>query len=382
MPGSLADVSVPYHRLFRVHPRFRWWRPLVALALLLGFWVVSQVVITGVLLAIVLPTQGAEGALDFTNALANDPLDPSNPGVLALTLVSLIVLLPATWFAVKIARLGPIGQLSSVRLRIRWGWMGRLLLPLLVLAVLTVGVQAVGIPGLIDGYFRWQDGRFVADPGVGVATVDTRGIVIAIVMVVVLVPFQAAAEEYIFRGFTIQTVGSWVRSPIPGLFVSTAVFAAAHVPNGYNVWAILDVGSFGFIAALLVWRTGGLEAGILAHALNNVGIFVLQAPGWTKIDPSSGEETPVQLAYTVITLGIYALLVELMAKRGLDRRRPGTEFPRFRGLVPAWAARAVDGWSGTPSLSGSASGVPVAGSDGLEALHTPATQPPSVGGRP
>jgi uncharacterized protein len=349
--GTLRSVSVPYHRLFRVHPRYRWWRPLLAFVLMLGFWLVTQLIIGVVAIVIAARAGGTTGLEEFTHALSSDALDSSKPAVLAVSLVSLVVLLPSMMFAARIAGLGPVGQLSSVRFRVRWGWMARCLGPLLVLAIITVGLQAVGLPGVFQGYFRWHDGGFEPNtPMVGHATVGGTTMIVAIVMVIVLVPFQAAAEEYIFRGFITQTVGGWIPwrrvGLVAGWFISTIFFAWAHVPNGYNAWAILDVGSFGFISALLLWRTGGLEAGILAHALNNVGIFVLQAPGWSAINPNDGNESPFQLGITIVTLGVYALLVELSARRsGLVRRRPGSEAVRTRGTAPAWTSRPVDdGW--------------------------------------
>ncbi|WP_066522502.1 CPBP family intramembrane glutamic endopeptidase [Curtobacterium ammoniigenes] len=337
-------MSVAYHRLFRVHPRYRWWRPLVALAIMLGFWLATQIVIAVVLLLIEFSIGGADAARSFTTRLAKDPLDPSHPAVLALTLVSLAVLLPAMMVAVRLAGLGPIGQLSSVAFRIRWRWLARCLLPLAALAVLTVGVQAVGIPGVMSGYFVVRHGAFVPNMAeIGHPTVSATTTIVAIVMVIVLVPLQAAAEEYMFRGFVQQTVGSWVRNPIVAFVASTVCFGAAHVPNGYDPIAILDVASFGFVAALLTWRTGGLEAGILAHALNNVGIFVLQAPGWSKINPNDGHESVLQLGITVVTLFVYAFLVEISARRaGLIRRRPGREAPRLRHRAPSWVAAGAD----------------------------------------
>jgi membrane protease YdiL (CAAX protease family) len=364
-------VSVPYQRLLRVHPRYRWWRPFVALALLLGFWLVTQILISVIAIVIVIASGGAGGAESFLTELQKDPLSSAHPASLAITLVSLVVLLPAIMVSVRLARLGPIGQLSSVRFRIRWGWMARCLLPLFVLLLLMVGIQGFA-PG---GMFVIGAHGITASPSIGHPTVSTVTMWIGIAMSIVLVPFQAAAEEFIFRGFVMQAVGSWIRWrwPVVPVLVSTFFFAIAHVPNGYNAWAIVDVGSFGCIAALLVWRTGGLEAGILAHALNNTVIFVLQAPGWSKLDTSGGNENWTGPAVTILTLGIYALLVELLAKRvGLDRTRPGREVPRFSGEAPAWAGSDTAGWTGAPALVGEASGV----------LHSAMLDDDAVGGRP
>lgn len=389
-------MSVPYHRLFRVHPRYRWWRPLVALAIFLGFYLVSQVLIAVGFFVPILVHSGVEGLQDFATTLQDDALSSSDPLVLGLTLASLVLLLPAIMWAVKLARLGPFGQLSSVRLRIRWGWMARCLLPLLVLAVLMVGIQA----------FLGSDAIYVIDgsgvhpntAAIGQSTVRVETLVIVLVMVIVLVPFQAAAEEYIFRGFLLQTIGGWIRNPIPAIVVSTVCFAVLHVPNGYNIWGILDVGSFGAIAAILVWRTGGLEAGILAHALNNIVIFVLQAPGWSKIDPDP-QGTWVGWLVTLITMGAYWGMVEFMMRGGrLERRRRGTEAPRYRGAPPAWAGTTArpedpaDGWEGVPALATAApvaagtAGTPADSSpSGIHSPgspHSPTPEDGPVGGRP
>jgi uncharacterized protein len=362
-------VSVPYHRLLRVHPRYRWWRPLVAMAIFLGFWGATQVVIGIVVVVLAISTGGATGAESFVKDLTDDPLASAHPLALGMTLVSLVVLLPLINVSMRLSGLGPFGQLSSVRFRLRWGWMAWCLLPLLVLLIMMVGIQGFA-PG--GGMYVFGPHGIEPSPAIGHPTVSTTTMWIGIVLSVCLVPFQAAAEEYIFRGFVMQMVGSWIRWrwPLVPVLISTVAFASAHVANGYNAWAILDVASFGCIAAILAWRTGGLEAGILAHALNNTVIFVLQAPGWSKIDAGGGDETWTGPAITILTLGIYALLVELLAKRlRLDRTRPGSEVPRFAGPAPAWAGSDADGWSGTPALVGAASGV----------VHSDAD---AVGGRP
>ena len=95
-------------------------------------------------------------------------------------------------------------------------------------------------------------------------------------IILLLTPFQAAAEEYVFRGFFAQILGSWVRFAPVAIIVPTALFAASHA---YDVAGIASVAIFGFGAAFVVWRTGGLEAGITYHALNNIAAFLFLATG-------------------------------------------------------------------------------------------------------
>lgn len=314
----------------------------MALAFLAGWYLLSQIVIVFAFIIPIGRTGGVDAVMDFQRKLANAALDPTDPLVMSVSLVSLVVLLPGILLAVKVARIGPAGILSSVRFRVRWAWTAWCLLPTLVIAAIMFAVQT-GLfwrGGMItlDGGFRWNHAA------IGQSTVSADTLTLTIVLVLLLVPFQGAAEEYIFRGFLMQTIGSWIPWRVVGTIVavavSTVVFALLHIPNGYNVWGILDVGSFGLVAAVIVLRTGGLEATVLQHAFNNILIFVLQAPGWSRIDLGSSDANGTVGGW-LVTLGtslLYWGMVELLAWwRGLDRRFAGEQAPRFRGVAPAWA---------------------------------------------
>ncbi len=93
------------------------------------------------------------------------------------------------------------------------------------------------------------------------------------VVVLLTSPLQAAAEEVFFRGYLMQALGSLVAKPWFGVVVSSVVFALLH--GTQNLPLFLDRLVFGLLAALLVWRTGGLEAGIAAHVVNNVFAYLI-----------------------------------------------------------------------------------------------------------
>ncbi len=355
-------MSVPYHRLPRVDARWRWWRPLVALAVLAGWYVATQVVLAVAYFVPIGASQGPEGLMRFQQDLASGALDPTDPLILSLSLVSLVVLLPGILLAVKLAKLGPANVLSSTRFRVRWRWTAWCLLPTLVIAVIMFSVQTIGM-FTFDGGFGWDHAA------IGQSTVSVSTLTLTIVLVVLLVPFQGAAEEYVFRGFLMQTIGSWIPVRVVGTVVavgvSTVVFALLHIPNGYNVWGILDVGSFGLVAAIIVLRTGGMEATVLQHAFNNIMIFVLQAPGWSRIDLTS-QDAQGTVGGWLVTLGtslLYWGMVEVLARwRKLDRRFAGHEAPRFRGTPPAfaggsrWFRPGGTGWAGAPARVDDAAG--------------------------
>ena len=88
-------------------------------------------------------------------------------------------------------------------------------------------------------------------------------------------PLQAAAEELFFRGYLLQALGSPVIQPWFAVLVSATFFAAVHGAQDPALFA--DRFALGLVAGLLVWRTGGLEAAIAAHAVSNVATYVIAA---------------------------------------------------------------------------------------------------------
>lgn len=84
-------------------------------------------------------------------------------------------------------------------------------------------------------------------------------------------PLQAAAEEVLFRGYFMNCLGSMGANRWVAVVVSALVFALAH--GTQNMWLFADRFTFGLLAGALVILTGGLEAGIAAHVLNNLFAF-------------------------------------------------------------------------------------------------------------
>jgi membrane protease YdiL (CAAX protease family) len=180
---------------------------------------------------------------------------------LLTTNLTLIVLIPlAMVVATRLNHQTP-GLLSSVVGRIRWRpmlWFG---LAAVVVELLMLGVIKVGGVQLLDG----GDG----------AAADAAGVIAVVLLTSSL---QAAGEEYFFRGYLLQAVGSFVRSSVVAVVVTTVLFTIAH-----GVWPwespalFLDRFAFGLVAGFLAVRTGGLEASIAAHAANNVVTFIYAA---------------------------------------------------------------------------------------------------------
>jgi uncharacterized protein len=70
----------------------------------------------------------------------------------------------------------------------------------------------------------------------------------------------------------------------------------------------------------LAWRTGGLEAPIAAHVVNNVALMAVNAVGIG--DPNATDGTPVGLAISVATMAVFTVVVTRRADRlGVASRR-------------------------------------------------------------
>ncbi len=94
-----------------------------------------------------------------------------------------------------------------------------------------------------------------------------------LVVIVLTSPIQAAAEEVFFRGYLLQALGSLFSQAWIGVVASALVFAFFH--GSQNLPLFLDRFAFGLLAAILVWRTGGIEASVAAHVVNNIFAYVI-----------------------------------------------------------------------------------------------------------
>jgi len=274
-------------------PRHRGWRPLVALVLLL--------VLTMLFMGAVTVPFGLAGGLpdDF------EKLDLSVPSQLWMNL-TLAALIPASMIATRIAYGRPWGRLCSVTGRLRWGW----LLQCMAL-VAPLWVVYLAASWVVFG----QEVLPRPEAWIGL-----------LVVTLLTTPLQAAGEEVAFRGLVVQAVGAWIRSPVVALAVSTAVsaaiFVAAH--GSMDVWIWIDIGSLAVAACWLAWRTGGIEAGIALHVVNNLAVtfagILLGGLEESYVDTET-TGSPVSATMSVVVMTIASALILWLAKR--------------RGIAPA-----------------------------------------------
>jgi membrane protease YdiL (CAAX protease family) len=288
--SALPDVPRPYQQMLRGR-KYRWWKPLLCLLL----------VILLALSMMVLATVPVLVAGWITGADLITTMDITNLGPIAFIYLnlSLIVFIPASGLSIWIVHGIRPRFLSSVAGGIRWRWLLRCAAVILPLWALYAGLAALAEPATSPRPDQWAA---------------------LLVIVLLMTPLQAAGEEYFFRGWIMQNVGAWFARPMLGLVVSLIVsavaFSAAHLSP--DPWILGTIACIGLAAGIATWRTGGLEAAIAIHAVNNVLTYfvVMIFGGWSQtfVRPQT-TGTPMMLVMAAAVSGIALALVLWQAKR-------------------------------------------------------------------
>lgn len=280
-----VPVDTPYHRLARTE-RHRWWRPVV-----------------GTLLVLVLGLFATGFVMGFLGAtLPDGPAWSQASGLIALAVWTPVVLLAARWVQRR-----PAGSVSSVVGQLRWRW----LLVCAGLAVLALFVLSL-IVTVVSGAVAGESGQQAGESAHWIGWLPFLG---AAVLILVTVPFQAAGEEYFARGWMVQVFGCYLRTPWVGIIVGGLLWALAHSPSTPWAWAVLLLWSL--VLGWLVIRTGGLEAAIAFHVVNNLYVFIVQAAfvGGLSDVPNAGGSGWEGLVVDAFLLSLYAWMVVRLARR-------------------------------------------------------------------
>lgn len=331
-------AATGYDRLPRTL-KWAWWRPLVALAVggaaaLVGMFAVAAVCVVWVVQSGQV-AGNADALLGWVESSAS--LDATDLPMLVLGLGSIAVWIPAIYLGLRAAGMRPLGHISSVAYRLRWGWLGRCVL----LAIATLAVN-FGLAFAVEAVA----GVDPSDAPVELTPLTT--FLPALAVILLLVPFQAAAEEYVFRGLLVQSLASWLpRRPwarVIVVVVPTAAFVASH---GYGLWGLLDVGVFALTALWVTLRTGGLEAAIALHVVNNIVAFGFLASGLAGTTQNEADQgSLVGLLISIFTSICFAWAVAALAKRRGIRRTSSWpqagKVPPLRIPLPAPTLLSVD----------------------------------------
>jgi uncharacterized protein len=278
-------------------PKRPWWVAPLALVTFAGSIVAISVLLSfaavelDVVLGITTDADVAEGALQITPTLflANN--------LLLASLIPLSMLIQWAFFGVRPR------WMHSVTGIWRWRLVGRSALFIVPIFLLYTGI------GLIVS-------------AASLLTEPPSGTTIALLVIIVLTtPFQAAGEEYGFRGFLARTVGSWSsRSGVSFAIATTVtsiVFAIVHFAA--DPWLIAYYLLFGVAMSLIVRATGGLEVAVLIHVLNNV-LLLIPAVVLSTLEESLNRDVGAAGPFALVPMAVITIITVIVLRWA---KRPG-----------------------------------------------------------
>jgi membrane protease YdiL (CAAX protease family) len=297
-----VDVDgLPFHRIQEAGLP-GWWRPVLG-SLVMLLWLV----LFGGLVATIpfLVWYGFTGA-DLQDSLTRllDIQHPT-PAGLAYVNIALATLIPMAMLTTKTFHGLAPRWLASVAPHIRWRFLVACLAVAVVALVATVAVSSI-LPGQSDNVGGHANAF----------TSTTRDYLLVILF---LTPFQAAGEEYLFRGYLTQAFGGLFHRAWFAVVVPAFLFGLAH-GIGQSIPVFFDRFAFGLVAGILVIMTGGLEAGIAMHVLNNwlaFGLALAYGDMASTLNPTGGSwwSIPVTLTQSLVYLGLAVLVCRRMGLR-------------------------------------------------------------------
>lgn len=237
-----------------------WWRVLLGGMVIVVCWLgLGIVLMTAVVSGWLIPLGVPPYIMTLTGKSFMSPM-----GIILFLLTFLFMWL-GVWLALRLVHRRRLRTVFSATGRIdgRAFWMG-VLLGLVYLAVsIAVHILFLGPPERtalpLDVWTEWM------------------------VSIALFVVIQASAEEVMFRGYILQYLASWSRHPLVWAVLPSVAFALLHYDSALdpaiNRHTLTYTVSFGLVASVLVWRTGGLAAAMGLHIVNNIlaiGMFGLE----------------------------------------------------------------------------------------------------------
>ncbi len=288
--------ELPYHRLSHVNPRARWFTPVLEGLLIAGIYFVLLLMVSFALLAFAVMLRVPYDYLtDLQRIYANVF---KTPLVFVALLITIIPVIPAIFIARLITNFKPLGLIHSIAGRMRWSYLS----VFLGFGFLIFGLYNVGNL-VLAGSLTTQNSVHPLNSGM---------FWLYIVLILLIVPFQCYAEELLFRGYLMQTVGRWLKNPAWAIIIPAPIFMVLH---GYGLWGLLSVLTMALIAGFLCWYTGGLEAGIGLHIANNVSIFIFGLLGLADPFDANREAQALDFVQALILQLAFAGLVYMYTYR-------------------------------------------------------------------
>ncbi|MBP3791741.1 MAG: CPBP family intramembrane metalloprotease [Methanobrevibacter sp.] len=240
MTGKEISEYTTFPRTFE---KYRWYKPILVFIIGAIIFLILSLILTAVFSAIYgdnIMYQLMHGGYEIMNTEIGEIY--SHLGV--------AIMIPSLYLATRIVKDRPFSSYSSSR----GGWNRNLYLKAFIIPFilfLIVGVIEAAILG---------------------NTGDYHFSILFFIILLIVVPLQCIAEEYVFRGLIMQTFGSWFNIPILAVILQAITFGLTHGYNGIgNIGIIIS----GLVMGFLAWKSNGLEVSSAFHTANNLSLSLL-----------------------------------------------------------------------------------------------------------
>jgi uncharacterized protein len=278
--------------------KYDFWRYLLGLVIILLAIFIGQVPMA---IAIIL-----EAGLDMGEMTETEMLRVLESNLsLFLILLSFAVGLVGVLFSARFLHEQPLISLTTTRSKIDWG---RFFFGFGLVATFIIIVTVADYLMSPDDYvFNFQLKPFL----------------IMLVIAVVMIPLQTSFEEYLFRGYLMQGIGTLVKNRWFPLILTSVIFGSLHIFNPEvtklgNVIMIYYIGT-GFMLGIMTLMDEGMELALGFHAGNNLVTAILVTADWTAFqtnsilkdisDPSAGWDIAIPVFV------VYPAFLYLMARK-------------------------------------------------------------------
>ena len=260
---------------------YRWYKPLIVGVLFSVFSFISGAFLVGLItkaiFGITVSSSGYD-TMDFFTA----------PGAFQNGLEAACVM-PCLLLAAIIVKDRPVSSYFSSMGGWRWN---------VFLKTIAASFVFLGIPTIVWQLLKGKTGDITFTIG-------------GFIILTLVVPFQALAEELTCRSYIMQTVSSWFKLPVAGLIAQIVVFTAAHP---YNIIGRVEIAVSALLYALVCILTKGLEAPTALHISNNLFEIYMAGIGYGSI---TAEQTIPDIVFN-ISFKILFFLFILFADKKLN----------------------------------------------------------------
>jgi hypothetical protein len=278
--------------------KYDFWRYLIGVLIIIIAVIVGQVPL-GV--AVLL-----EGGYEMVNMTQTQMFQLLGSNLsLFLILLSFAAGLGAIFFVVKVLHKQPIKELTTSRKKMDWG---RFFFAFGLVAIFAIATT------LVDYYTNPQD---------YVINFQPKPFFMMLVIAVIMIPLQTGFEEYLFRGYLMQGIGTLFKNRWSPLIITSLVFGGLHFFNPEvtklgNIIMFYYIGT-GFLLGIMTLMDDGMELALGFHAGNNLITAVLVTADWTAFQTNSIlkdiSEPSIGWEILIPVLVVYPIFLFIMAKK-------------------------------------------------------------------